>query len=214
MISSLFRKLSHESRARKMGLLRERVSLRPGDRILDLGSQLDDGPGLLLESQVGAEAVVACNIDRDHLDRIGAALPGVGLVLADGRRLPFADKSFDLVFSNAVIEHVGGIEDQTLMASEIQRVGKRWFITTPNRWFPFEFHTRMPFYSWLPAKTMTRAAHLWSYNHVAGRYQHGIRRAHTRLMTCSELRRVFPSSSVLPIQVTVWPETLVVIGPD
>jgi hypothetical protein len=42
------------------------------------------------------------------------------------------------------------------MAAEIMRVGKKWFITTPNRWFPFEFHLRLPVVSWLPYKIMNK----------------------------------------------------------
>lgn len=59
----------------------------------------------------------------------------------DGRNLPFDSKSFDLVFSNAVVEHVGGIEDQFKFVSEHVRVGKHWIFTTPNRFFPIESHS-------------------------------------------------------------------------
>jgi SAM-dependent methyltransferase len=67
------------------------------------------------------------------------------------RALPFADGEFDVVFSNAVIEHVGGPERQRQMVSEALRVGRRVFITTPNRRFPVEVHTRLPLVHWLPA---------------------------------------------------------------
>ena len=213
MISSTFAKLSRESRARKMTLFREHFDLGPEDRVLDLGSQVDGGAGLLLEENARPENVVACNIGAGHLQEIRRSLPSVHPLLGDGRRLPFADGAFDVVFSNAVIEHVGGLEDQAAMAREIQRVGRRWFVTTPNRWFPFEFHTRMPFYSWLPEGAMSRAARLWSYSHTERRYRSGIERARTRLMSQRELQRLFPTSLVVPVRVTLWPETFVVVGP-
>ena len=64
---------------------------------------------------------------------------------ADALDLPFADKSFDLVLSNAVIEHVGRQKDQLQFVREHQRVGIRWIITTPNKYFPVESHTQTIF---------------------------------------------------------------------
>ena len=64
-------------------------------------------------------------------------------VVADGRGLPFVDDAFDLVVSNAVIEHVGDEPDQQAFVAEHVRVGRHWAMTTPNRWFPIEAHTRV-----------------------------------------------------------------------
>jgi ubiquinone/menaquinone biosynthesis C-methylase UbiE len=78
--------------------------------------------------------------------------PGVTYVEADGRNLPFADDSFDFVHSSAVIEHVGSFAQQVRFISECARVARKGvFVTTPNRWFPVEFHTLVPFAHWLPA---------------------------------------------------------------
>jgi len=86
------------------------------------------------------------------LDRFAAAFPAVHAVQADGRELPFADGEFDLGFSNAVVEHVaGGREGQRRFVHELCRVARRVYVTTPNRWFPIEVHTLLPFVHWLPA---------------------------------------------------------------
>jgi ubiquinone/menaquinone biosynthesis C-methylase UbiE len=66
-------------------------------------------------------------------------------VAADGINLPFRDGAFDLVFSNAVIEHVGGEAAQRSFVAEHERVGQHWIITTPNRLFPVEAHTHVIF---------------------------------------------------------------------
>lgn len=79
-----------------------------------------------------------------------ARYPGIRYVQGDACALPFADGEFDVVFSNAVIEHVGGRERQRTFVSEALRVGRRAFITTPDRRFPVELHTRLPFVHWLP----------------------------------------------------------------
>jgi ubiquinone/menaquinone biosynthesis C-methylase UbiE len=69
----------------------------------------------------------------------------------DGRRLPFADRSFDLVHSSAVLEHVGSRAAQRDFLRELLRVARRAvFVTTPNRWFPVEFHSVLPLVHWLP----------------------------------------------------------------
>jgi hypothetical protein len=87
-----------------------------------------------------------------ELDRFAAAFPHVRAVRADGRELPFADGAFDLGFSNAVVEHVaGGRDGQRRFVHELCRVSRRVFVTTPNRWFPLEVHTLLPFVHWLPA---------------------------------------------------------------
>ena len=67
------------------------------------------------------------------------------LVVADGRRLPFADGEFDIAVSNAVVEHVGDADDQRAFVHELCRVGQQVFVSTPNRWFPIEGHTLLPF---------------------------------------------------------------------
>jgi ubiquinone/menaquinone biosynthesis C-methylase UbiE len=72
-------------------------------------------------------------------------------VVADGCDLPFEDDSFDYVHSSAVLEHVGSRERQARMLAESARVARKgvWH-TTPNRWYPVELHTQLPFLHWLP----------------------------------------------------------------
>jgi SAM-dependent methyltransferase len=90
-------------------------------------------------------------VGNTELDRFAAAFPSVTAVRADGRELPFADGAFDLGFSNAVIEHVaGGRDGQRQFLAELCRVSGRVFVTTPNRWFPVDPHSLLPFVHWLP----------------------------------------------------------------
>jgi SAM-dependent methyltransferase len=76
--------------------------------------------------------------------------PQIRFVEADGRALPFPDGSFDIGFSNAVVEHVGSREQQAQFVSELLRVSRRVFISTPNRRHPIDPHTLLPFAHWLP----------------------------------------------------------------
>lgn len=76
--------------------------------------------------------------------------------IAAHQRLPFADGQFDILFSNAVIEHAGSRIQQRFFVSEALRVSRRFFITTPNRWFPVEMHTALPVLHYLPARLHRR----------------------------------------------------------
>jgi SAM-dependent methyltransferase len=87
-----------------------------------------------------------------ELPRFREAYPAVRFVAADGRALPFADSEFDVAVSNAVLEHVGASDDQRAFVHELCRVGRRVFVSTPNRWFPIEVHTLLPLVHWLPRR--------------------------------------------------------------
>jgi ubiquinone/menaquinone biosynthesis C-methylase UbiE len=77
--------------------------------------------------------------------------PSVPYIHGTALELPFEDNSFDVVYSHAVIEHVGSFDNQVKMISEAIRVARKsvW-ITTPYRWHPVEFHTVLPLIHWLP----------------------------------------------------------------
>jgi hypothetical protein len=119
-----------------------RLELEQEDRVLDVGglplnwSLLSRSPRLVMLNVALPSSV--------------APGPPAAWVIGDGRRLPFKDGSFDLVYSNSVIEHVGDFESQRLFAAECRRVGLGYYVQTPNRRFPVEVHLMRPLIHWLP----------------------------------------------------------------
>jgi SAM-dependent methyltransferase len=124
--------------------------------------------------------------------------PLLSYVQGDGCALPFEDRAFDVVYSNAVIEHVGDRERQELFVREALRVGRRVFITTPNRWFPIEVHTRLPLVHWLPDRYAHRV-----YDATGREYAKD-----NRLLGPADLRRLFP----VPVRIVNRGMTLVAIA--
>lgn len=158
-------------------------------RIVDVG--VDDGAGRADGVWAGANALERLWPDPAHItavglgtgDRFRAAFPAVTYVQADGRELPFDDRSFDVGYSNAVIEHVPAAEDQARLIAELARIADVLVVATPNRWFPIEVHTLLPLVHWLPERTYPLVLARLSPRH--GR--------DLRLLTPAALRALLPA---------------------
>jgi SAM-dependent methyltransferase len=214
---SIFSRFSSVSRRRKLQLFNELMRPTAQMRVLDVGAEIGPDPGAgvhLIDVYPWKHNISAVNTSPEHIQHIKDRYPDVDARVADACRLPWEDKHFDIVCSNAVIEHVGSFDDQRQMAREIMRVGRRWFVTTPNRWYPFEFHMRLPFVTWLPFHGYIWFSRLVSYSHVRRTYVFGAPVTDTRLLSASGLRRCFPGSRIVKHRVTFMAETLIAIGPE
>jgi SAM-dependent methyltransferase len=153
-------RVSMRSRERKLQLLLELLQPGPATTVVDVG--VTDAPFGAGSTDNFFEARYPwperiTGVGQTELDRFAAAFPSVRAVRADGRALPFADGEFDLGFSNAVVEHVaGGRDGQRRFVHELCRVARQVFVTTPNRFFPIEVHTLLPFVHWLPQRARDR----------------------------------------------------------
>jgi hypothetical protein len=137
-------------RARRLGwfvaLVDEVLKNKPECRVLDLGGNSSYWRDL--------ETVWR---GRNLKFTLVNTVPETGLsgpftaVNADARQMAqFADKSFDIVHSNSVLEHVGRWKEMRAFAEEIRRLAPSYFVQTPYYWFPLEPHFRVPFFNWLP----------------------------------------------------------------
>jgi predicted SAM-dependent methyltransferase len=135
--------------------------------------------------------------------------PGVTFVFASGLDLPFADRAFDVVHSSAVLEHVGAFDNQRRFIRECCRVARRAvFITTPNRWFPIEFHTVLPLVHWLPKP---------AFRFLMRRLGHGFfaEEANLNLMSGTELHAAASAegfeADVSSVGLAGWPSNLLLL---
>lgn len=161
------------------------TSVRPGHTILDVGATSDDE----LEASNYLEAwypykdqITACGVDDASL--LERKYPGVRYVQADGRALPFPDHHFDIVHASAVLEHVGSRDQQTTFIGELVRVARHaTFLTTPNRWFPVEFHSALPLVHWLPPAAFRAVLGALGHDQLA-------REENLNLLSARDLRQV------------------------
>jgi SAM-dependent methyltransferase len=178
------------ARRRRYQTFREALGVGPGDRILDVGC---GSAGLLALDPEGN--VVGLDM------REQPAYPGE-LVVGDARDMPFADDAFDVAYCNSLIEHVEPT-DRPRVAAEIRRVARRWFVQTPNLWFPIEPHVLLPGFQFLPEAAQRRVARLGA----SGGYER------IRLLDRRELRSLFPESEILSERVGPLTKSLMAVGP-
>ncbi|MEM7364630.1 MAG: class I SAM-dependent methyltransferase [Pseudomonadota bacterium] len=129
----------------------------PGMRVLDVGGQpyvWDSVPTPLDITCLNLPGIAVTEHDTHHKIRY---VDGNGCQMPEHVR-----GDFDLVFSNSVIEHVGDGSNRAQFASEIQRISPRFWVQTPNKHYPFEAHTGMPFWWYYPQSVRDYFIRGWS----------------------------------------------------
>lgn len=143
----------------------------------------------------------------------GAETPWIQADIRDISSVP--DDSFDVVFSNSTIEHVGSWADQKQAASEIMRVGRAYFVQTPNFWFPVEPHFLVPGFQFLPAR-LRAALHarrdLGWMSQAPSREQARSNVEEIRLLRRPEMRRLFPGCTLHVERFLGLPKSFVAYG--
>jgi SAM-dependent methyltransferase len=163
VLTELAARASLWNRRRKLALFLETMRPGPEDRIVDVGvgdTGFGTEPGVASSHNFfealypWPERITA--VSDVPLTNFAREFPQVRCVTASGTDLPFEDDAFEIAFSNAVVEHVGGREEQRRFLAELCRVAPRVFVSTPNRWFPVETHTLVPVAHWLPRRAGAR----------------------------------------------------------
>ncbi len=148
----VFDKIAFRAREGIFEMFLEAMQPLPSESIIDIGvfgGSQDPDQNFLEKFYKYPRNITAVGVeDASFLE---SQYPGLKFIkILPGRALPFKDGHFDIGFSSAVIEHVGLREDQRRFLAESIRVCRRFFLTTPNRFYPVECHTRLPLVHWLP----------------------------------------------------------------
>jgi hypothetical protein len=188
--------LAARARQRRHALLRSLLDPLPRPlRIVDLGGTeaFWEHSGLLRDP--GLEIVL---VNQTAPAPRAAALRGAS---ADLRKpLAFADREFDVVFSNSVIEHLGSRESQETMARECARIGRRYFVQTPNRFFPIEPHFLLPWFPLYPLRLQTELVRRFDLGWYRRKPDPAEAEAFVRsfrLLSLREMRALFPGARIL-----------------
>jgi Methyltransferase domain len=185
--------ISHRLRARRFEEFDRFACHGSGLRILDVGGTVAywEQRGWTGRSDVELTLLNLVAEPSEHAN--------VTSLAGDARALPFDDNSFDIAFSNSVIEHVGDHADQKRMADEIRRVAARYWVQTPNYWFPLEPHYLVPGWQWLPTQLRVAILRRRTVGQLGRTPDPVEARAvveHTRLLTRRQLQRMFPDGEL------------------
>ncbi|MEM1163126.1 MAG: class I SAM-dependent methyltransferase [Pseudomonadota bacterium] len=190
---------SNTFRRRRVGLLTkliEPIVARTGQcNILDVGGTRGfwDVWGKLIEWD--HVSITCLNLPGDGVPVRPSDSP-VGMIYGDARDMSgIPDQSYDLCFSNSVIEHVGGWGDMERMAAEIRRIAPSYMVQTPNYWFPIEPHARTALLHWLPEPwayrmVMRRQRGFWAKQDTVAGAVRAIQSA--RLLDALQMQALFP----------------------
>lgn len=204
--------LSYISRIERYKLFELECSPRSGDKILYIGGAVTGGIAkrkhecFFYDAYKSLEDVTALDVNLKGLENAQKLFPQISIKHYQGGTFPFNDKEFDIIFCNAVIEHVGEWQDQKRFAKEIVRVSKKWFVTTPNIYYPFEFHYRLPFIHYFPPDIQR-----FLKQFIGGRYPRGEMPSPLYLLSKGKMKKLFPHSKIILQRITFWPEIIIAI---
>jgi len=181
--------ISSNNRKRKYDLFLETVKPSESDQILDVGfsnTEFYSAVNFIEKNYPYPANITALGIEADDLFK--QRYPEIKTVRYDGGKFPFEDGQFDIGWSNAVIEHVGNEDNQVFFLKELNRVCKKLYFTTPNRYFPFEVHTKLPFVHWFPKKICDRLMKLFGSGWATG--------DSLNLLSLSKLERIIKKAGI------------------
>ncbi len=203
-------KISQNAREKRAKIFRQNFQIEKGSKILDIGSE--DGTNInfvLKNTDFDARNIFIADIDKKAIEK-GARNFGFNpVLLQESGKLPFDDEFFDIVYCSSVIEHATvakndmwniksgkkfreiSFENQKLLAGEIRRIGKSYFVQTPSKNFPIESHSWLPFVAFFPRslflQTIKASNRFWIKKTIPD----------YNLLDQREMKKLFPDAEIL-----------------
>lgn len=163
--------LMQKSRKRKYDDLIELLDIKQGCSVLDIGvadQEYSPVDNYFEKKYPHPHNVTVLSVEK--LERFPDNYSNISCVYYKGGVVPFQDKCFNVVISNAVIEHVGQQNEQIQFVNEMLRVGEKVYFTTPAKEFPVEMHTNFPLIHWLPKSSFNKLIFFFGKEWAAGDY--------------------------------------------
>ena len=152
-LDNIFLRILEYNRHKIYQIFLKEINFTTNKKLLDVGTTpvFDGINNYLLNKFKNRKNITSLsNLDCSSLKKF---FVNINFVKADARQMNFRDNYFDIVYSNAVLEHVGSHNNQLKFIKECFRVSKKIiFIATPNKYYPIEFHTKIPLLHFLPSK--------------------------------------------------------------
>lgn len=196
IIHSLYGQIFRLWRKRRFDWFINKIAPAKSDILLDVGGY----PAFWIEKPQLVARIDSLNVHSVAWDATSAPDHRIHVLTGDGCNLPMRDRSYDIGFSNSVIEHVGSWENQKLFAQEIRRVSKKLWIQTPAYECPLEPHFLTPFIHYLAPTTRKRFARwftVWGWLTRPTEDQINTMVETTRLLRRAEMMELFPDCEIL-----------------
>jgi hypothetical protein len=195
-INTVYAQVFRFWRQRRMAHFEALVCPRAGEVVLDVGGY----PGTWTTRPQIVQRIDCLNLHAAPWDASQHPRHRITTTTGDACSLAYGDQSYDIVFSNSVIEHVGDWERQKAFAREVRRVGKRLWIQTPAVECPLEPHFLAPFVHWLPVSIRRRVLRWftpwgWIVKPTQDKIDETI--AFTRLLGKRQVKELFPDCVVI-----------------
>ena len=195
-IHTIYRQIFKLWRKKRFYLFLHLINPRPSDKLLDVGGY----PGFWTPHPQPVAQIDALNLHEVSWTSAHAPNHNIRTLIGDGCALSMPDRSYDIGFSNSVIEHVGSWERQQQFASELRRVAKKLWVQTPAYECPLEPHYMAPFVHWFPRsfqKRILRWCTPWGWIERPNRDQINSMVETTRLLRKREVRHLFPDCKII-----------------
>jgi len=204
--------ISFYLRKKRFKLLFDLLKTKSGYKILDIGG-FGNSFEILDKGFCEKNKITILNIENVEVSN-----KNIEFVLGDATdKGVFPENSFDLVYCNSVIEHVGDSEERKKLSENIRSWGHNYFVQTPNYYFPVEPHFLMPFFQYLPVKFRAYLLNKFNLGYFTKEkdYADALKTVSSvRLFKKKELTGLFPEGKIIKERFLFLTKSLIVHNID